>query len=393
MRLRHSSLLLASSLALALAACSATPSDQSGTLRPGQTNGGNGPVFSGGGSGNALVVGPNESGGKTGADPNDKRDVPMREKVCDDDGKCTCLKLAMLGTLTSAATDPDTTAFTTWLSTKSGGTAVATTIPTKPAAVDAAFLANYDILLVANVNSWTFSADEKAAVQTWVEAGGGIITLTGFTSTATESAATSQLIAWAGLSYTGTTEAQWAAPKSGEQQPVYYHGGTVDLKQCMAWSGGASSTAAKPFITTPIKFPPQPDNQLAKLTASLDYTGAFIGWPITAPADATVIAKDPVTGGNMAVAKEVNGKGRIFAFGDEWVTFTSLWEQTGTPDHSQPDMYNPCYVPASGTTAAFFHSVQTLYQTKQFWFNAINYVAPPNGCFTIVDEGVITVVK
>ena len=161
----------------------------------------------------------------------------------------------------------------------------------------------------------------------------------------------------------------------------------------MNWNGGTASTAAKPFITTPLKFPPQTDNQLAKLTANLDYTGAFIGWPITAPADAKVIATDPVTGGNMAVAKEVNGKGRIFAFGDEWVTFSSLWEQTGTPSNPTADIYNPCWVPPTDTAAAFFHSVQTLYQTKQFWFNAINYVAPPNGCFTIVDPDVITVLK
>ncbi|MEI9936008.1 MAG: hypothetical protein WDO69_02160 [Pseudomonadota bacterium] len=389
-----SALVLASSLALALA-CSASPTDPSPLVRGSQTAGGSpGDIVTGnGGSGNSLNV---NNAGATAADPTDKRDIPMREKVCDAAGNnCTCLHLALLGTLTSAATDPDTTAFTSWLSDKSKGSAVATNIPTKPT-VDAAFLANYDILLVANVNGWMFSADEKSAVQKWVEAGGGIITLTGFVSAkagAHETADTSQLISFAGLQYTGTTEAEYAAPASGEKMPVYYKGGTVDLKQCMAWSGGAASTAAKPFITTPIKFPPQTDDQLAKLTTNLDYTGAFIGWPITAPADATVIAKDPVNGGNMAVAKEVNGKGRIFAFGDEWVIFTSLWEQTGMPDHSQKDMSNPCYVPASGSTAEFFHSVQTLYQTKQFWFNAINYVAPPNSCFTIVDPDVVTVLK
>ena len=390
MSLRHSSaLVLVSSLTLVIA-CSASPSDPN-TFRG--SIGGNGQVTGNGGSGNELIIGPGDNGGKTGADPNDKRDVPMREKVCDPvTGKCTCLHLALLGTLTSAADDPDTTAFTDWLGSKSEGSAVATIVPTKPAAVDAAFLANYDILIVANVNGWTFSADEKAAVQKWVEAGGGVITLTGFTSSATEAAATSQLISFAGLSYTGTSEAGYAAPKSGEQTPVYYKGGTVDLKRCMAWHGGAVTKAALPFITTPIHFTPQTDDQLAKLTANVDYVGAFIGWPITAPADATVIAKDPVSGGNIAVAKEISAKGRIFAFGDEWVTFTSLWEKQGSPDNATPDMYNPCWVPPSGSAEAFFHSVQTLYQTKQFWFNAINYVAPPNGCFTIVDPDVITTV-
>ncbi|HKO47209.1 MAG TPA: hypothetical protein VJV79_05775 [Polyangiaceae bacterium] len=393
MSLRYSSaFVLASSLALSLlsVACSAGPSDSSNGRIP-VNGGGAGPVTGNGGSGNTLIV---DNGGKTGADPNDKRDIPMREKICDATGKCTCLHLALLGTLTSAADAPDTTAFTNWLSSKSDGSAVATIIPTKPT-VDAAFLANYDILLVANVNGWTFSADEKAAVQTWVEAGGGIITLTGFVSAkagAQEAADTSQLISFAGLQYTGTSEAQYAAPAIGETSPVYYKGGNVDLKLCMNWNGGPATTAAKPFVTTPIKFTPQTDS-LEKLTANLDYVGAFIGWPITAPADAKVIAKDPVNGGNMAVAKEVNGKGRIFAFGDEWVTFTNLWEQAGTPSNPTRDMYNPCYVAASGTAAEFFHSVQTLYQTKQFWYNAINWVAPPNGCFTIVDPDVITVVK
>jgi len=87
------------------------------------------------------------------------------------------------------------------------------------------------------------------------------------------------------------------------------------------------------------------------------------------------------------------GASRIYAFGDEWVTFSNMWKQDGTPSNQQKDMYNPCYVPASGTAAEFFQSVATLYQTKQFWYNAINWVAPPNECFTIKDPDVITVVK
>jgi hypothetical protein len=387
-----STLALGSSLAFALAcsAGSSTPSNGSHpVITPPSGGGGSSPILNIGGSGNTLAIGDN--GGQTTSDPNDKRDIPMREKVCDATGKCTCLHLALLGTLTSAADDTDTSAFTTWLSESSEGTAAATNVPTKPA-IDAAFLANYDILLVANVNGWVFSADEKAAVQKWVEAGGGMITLTGFTSTATEAADTSQLISFAGLSYKGTTKDQAAAPASGEQQPVYYQGGTVDLKKCMNWNGGATTQHAQPFITTPINFQPE-TGTLEKLTASLNYVGAFMGWAITAPADATVIATDPVTKGNMAVAKEVNAKGRIFAFGDEWVTFTNEWVQTGTPANQQQDMYNPCWVPASGTAAGFFHSVQTLYQTKQFWYDAINWVAPPNQCFTIKDPDVIPTIK
>jgi hypothetical protein len=386
MSLRYSSaVVLISSVAFAIACSSGSDAPP---LRGPSGSGGSGPVLGSGGSGNSLIV-VGSAGVTTTFDPNDMRDVPMREKVCDAGGKCTCLKLALLGTLTSAAEDPDTSAFTDWLSAKSEGSAVATNVPTKPT-IDAAFLAQYDILLVANVNAWApFSADEKKAVQTWVEAGGGMITLTGFTSTPTEPDATSQLITFAGLKY----KAVEAAPaKEGEATPVYYKGGTQNLKECMNWNSTTTVTHAKPFVTTPIKFSPL-TGSLEKLTASLDYVGAFIGWQVDAPSDATVIAKDPVTNGAIAVAKEVNGKGRMYVFGDEWVTFSNMWKQDGTPSNQQKDMYNKCYVAASGTAAEFFHSVATLYQTKQFWYDAINWVAPPNQCFTIKDPEVVAVVK
>lgn len=387
MSLRHSfALVLVSSVAFAIA-CGSGSSDTP-PLRSPTGSGGGGLVLGSGGSGNSLIVNPGSGGVQTTFDPNDMRDIPMREKVCDMSGKCTCLKLALLGTLTSAAEDPDTSAFTSWLASSSDGSAVATNVPTKPT-IDAAFLANYDILLVANVNDWApFSPDEKMAVQKWVEAGGGMITLTGFSSKEPEPSVSSQLISFSGISYKSVA----AAPAEGEKVPVYYKGGTVDLKNCMNWNGGTTTQHAKPFVTTPIKFTPE-TGSLEKLTASLDYVGAFIGWQVTAPSDATVIAKDPVSGGNIAVAKEVNGKGRIYAFGDEWVTFSNMWKQDGTPSNQQKDMYNPCYVAASGTAAEFFHSVSTLYQTKQFWYDAINWVAPPNQCFTIKDPEVIPVVK
>ena len=351
-------------------------------------NGGSGPVAENGGSGNSLDLG--GSTGNTTRDPADMRDLPVRQKVCDTAGKCTCLRLALLGTLASAATDSDSAAFVAWLNGNSDGTATLTNVATKPT-VDAAFLAQYDILLVANVNSWAFSAEEKAAVQTWVsETGGGIITITGFASTAGEPEASSQLISFSGVKYSGADQSSWTAPAGGESMPVYYKGGTTNLKQCLEWNGSAGGVQhSSPRITTPIQFTPQ-TGTLEKLTLGLNYVGAFIGWPVTAPAGATVLAKDPVSGGNMAVALEYDGKGRIFAFGDEWVIFTNQWLPNGEPANKQADQYNPCWVPASGNAPAFFHSVQTLYQTKQFWYDAINWVAPPNECnFTIRDPEVV----
>ncbi len=316
-------------------------------------------------------------------DPNDTRDVPVREQTCDANGaNCTCLNLALLGSLDSSAYDTDTGPFVDWLNANSGGTARATLVTTKPT-LDAAFLSQYDILIIANVNGWTFSAEEKAAVAQWSAEGGGIISLTGFITVATEPAATSQLIEFAGLGYTSVETAKEGAAQS---TPVYYDGGTVDLRNCLAWQDANGSTGAStPIITAAINFPEQ-TGQLAKLTFELDYVGAFRGYGVIAPADATVVATDPTSSQPMAVAKEVNGAGRVFAFGDEWVIFANQWEPRGQASNQQQDQYNICYNPELEET---FHSVASLYQAKQFWYNAINWVAPPNECsFDFTDTDV-----
>ena len=356
--------------ALTVFACSAAPTDGNSV----GGNGGSGGTGVGGTSGTAgTIIGP---GGTGMRDPNDMRDLPTRKRTCDANGmNCTCLRLGLLGTLDSSADEKDTQPFVDWLNSNSGGTATVTMITTKPT-LSAAFLKDYDILVVANVNGWTFGADEKAAVHDWMlTTGGGMVTLTGFTSTATEPAATSQLIEEAGFAYTGTT----AAPAQGEQVPVYFNGGTTNLKQCLVWSGSEA------FITTPVKFTPQA-GAMEKLTFELDYVGAFIGWAVSPPPAATVVANDPVSGQPIAAALELDGKGRLFVFGDEWVIFRNQWEPQGTPSNQQMDMYNPCWIPATSS----FHSVKTLYQTKQFWYDAVSYVAPPNECgFTIDDPDVV----
>jgi hypothetical protein len=54
------------------------------------------------------------------------------------------------------------------------------------------------------------------------------------------------------------------------------------------------------------------------------------------------------------------------------------------------DPYNICWQPPTASAPGFFQSVQTLYQTRQFWYDAINWVAPPNECnFTVSDPDVV----
>ena len=374
MTLRFSSLLIVASSVAAALGCSAGAPAGSTTSRGG---GGTGNTPGGGGTGNTIIT---DTGMK---DPMDTRDLPVRKKVCDAAGTtCTCLRLALLGTLDSKADETNTQPFVDWLNGSSGGTATVTMISTKPS-VDKAFLAQYDILLIANVNTWVFSAAEQAAVADWAKTtGGGIISLTGFTSGASEPAATSQLIKFSGITYGNTTTAPNDTLQA-QHAPVYYKGGSVDLKDCFQWQ--PAPTANKADITAPIHFTPQ-TGQLEKLTASLDYVGAFYGWNVVAPSGAMVMGTDPVSNSPMAVAYEVMGTGRIFAWGDEWVIFKNQWVKSGTPSNMQMDSGNKCWVPASGGTSGFFQSVETLYQTKQFWYDVINWVAPPNECNFIVND-------
>lgn len=317
-------------------------------------------------------------------DPNDMRDLTPRSKTCDASGQnCTCLRLALVGTLDSLASAKDTQPFITWLNGNSGGTAKVTMVSAKPT-IDANFLGMYDILVVANVNGWAFSAAEKAAVEKWVrESGGGIVTLTGFTSAATEAADTSQLVSFSGMGYSGTSMADCTAPDAGKSIPIHYKNGAADLRNCMnLWSLASDKEASN---TTPIKFTPQ-TGTLEKLTSSLDLVGAYIGWPANAPKGATVVATDPMTKKPMGVALEVDGKGRIFSFGDEWVIFANQWQPMGTFIDPRMDTSNPCWQPPDGTSSGFFHSTKSLYQTKQFWYNVINWVAPPNECNFVIDD-------
>lgn len=353
-----------------------------------------GPLKSGAGPSDPTVVGPNGdstpdsldfSDASVGVrDPNDDREVPVRPESCDQNGQnCTCLRLALIGTLESAATETDTLPFTDWLNGNSGGTARVTMVTSKPT-LNAEFLANYDILLIANVNTWTFSSEEKAAVEKWVrEQGGGIISLTGFTSEANEPAASSQLIEFSGVRYL----AEVTTAKDGQSQPVYYRGGTDDVKQCLSRTAGSEA-----IITTPIQFPPQA-GLTEKLTFQLDYVGAFMGWGVSAPEGATVLATDPTSDGVMAVARQVDKAGRVLAFGDEWVIFANQWQPQGEPHNKQQDQYNVCWVMPEGDTPGYFLSVAEIYQTKQFWYNAIRWVAPPNECDFIIEDPEVVMVR
>jgi hypothetical protein len=264
-----------------------------------------------------------------------------RAQRCDDAGRCTCFNIASIGlpghTGFQGGMD-STTAFTDWLNAQSSANVdMYTTRPT----LDAEFLAKYDVLIIQwlvdgvsgedGTGYWTFTPAETQALDTWVKAGGGLITLSGYDAQSQEVTPLNQLVqAVTDMSY-GTADVLGTVSASnyclGESDPL---GGWVQ--------------------TTPIgKY--------------IDEVGAFHGRPITPGAMATVDCTD---GTNVYAAHEDVGQGHVFAYADEWVTYTSQWFG----------------IDAGGNCADA--SANVVYQVPQFWYNAISYASQATECpFTL----------
>jgi hypothetical protein len=109
-----------------------------------------------------------------------------------------------------------------------------------------------------------------------------------------------------------------------------------------------------------------------QITHNLKKVGVFHGRSVSCTGSACqVFAKDP-TYGNVGVAKIV-GKGRVFAWSDEWVTYTSQWGLTPDP------MYD-----TTSNAQCHDYTAMNSYSVPQFWYNAFRWAVPSNTCFTII---------
>jgi hypothetical protein len=262
-----------------------------------------------------------------------------RSQRCDETGKCTCFNIASIGlpgkTGFQGGQD-STTAFTDYLNAQSSANVdLYTARPT----LDAAFLDRYDVLILqwlvdsdnggAGQGYWTFTSDELAALKAWVQGGGGIIALSGYDASAEEVTPLNQLMQGvSSLSY-GTADVlgQTGQYCLGESDPL----------------GGWVQTTA--------------------IGKHIDEVGAFHGRPVMAGNDDVVDCTD---GTNVYAAHEDVGMGHVFAFTDEWVTYTSQWFGIDA---------------GAGCADA---SADVVYQVPQFWFNAISYASQATDCpFTL----------
>jgi hypothetical protein len=294
---------------------------------------------SGAGAGGGISLTGSGVGG--GANPDGGR-----PEKCDDAGHCTCINIASIGMPgTYGAGNDNTNQFQTWLDTKSSANL---DLITTHQTLTPALLANYDVIILqeladgVNGPFWTFTQAEVDALTAWVKAGGGLISLTGYTGSTDEVTPENQLLALAGISY-NMDDILGNCP-SGDN--CYCWGSSVPL-------GGWQASSP--------------------ISANIKQVGAFHGRSINAGSAATVVCTDGTT--KYAVSQQV-AKGRVFVFCDEWVTYTSQWDGTGAPVTNPSD---PCYM----------MDANQVFQVAQFWYNVIKWVAPNSACFDINDPTIV----
>ena len=253
------------------------------TISESGTTGDDGTTGSGTTTGEDSTTGEAESSTGPGCVPTEEvcNDI---DDNCDDlidnvdvgkDGICDCLNIALLG---NQGANPSAE-FQDWL--EAQGTEV-DRISVNPAEVlDKATLNKYDIIILDYlVRSYTL--EEQAAVQTWVEAGGGMMAMTGFTN--------SQFVA--------------------------------DRPNSLFKPMGLTYNTSKGFFSGPItSFAP---HEITKdLTSISFYGGLFVDIVEDGVGVNKVIMTLPQ--GPVGVVQD-RGVGRLFMFGDEWVEFDSEWK-------------------------------------------------------------------
>jgi len=202
------------------------------------------------------------------------------------DGICDCLRVAILGSLTSTADDTNVTAFSSWLESRS--TELVGVIPTgTPLTPDV--LNPYKVIIVANITGAVISPDDVYNLSQWVGAGGGLMTLAGFTVNSADMNGTNTLLQPYGISYQLTGDAG-------------------------IMGGGEPSTPVTGFLPHPI-------------TTEVNKVGVYYAYPVLGDGD--VVAQQG--GYVLGMAKQVYN-GKLFAWADEWIMFSNQWNGSQCTD-------------------------------------------------------------
>jgi len=301
-----------------------------------------------------------------------KADLPLVDAKpyrCDDAGNCDiCLAILSLGVTgkfgAGSGSKDSTSAFQEFMNSNTSGTAHMD-MQTTYVPLDAELLNRYDVVILqfmgqdvyTDYGIWEFQASDAEALHTWVsEREGAVIAMSGYSGQPAETRPLNTLMAPFGISFNSDdlfTEADCS------DSLCYCSYGSIPFS-------GWVSTAETAGITANSDGSP-----LGKI-------GMFRGRSITCSgSDCSVFAKHPTSGAVAGVAKLV-GKGRVFAFADEWVTYTSQWGLA--PDTSQTG-----YDDFAKNPQCEGHTPNSSYAVPQFWYNVFKWTVPSAACF-IIDQ-------
>lgn len=357
-----------------LAACAAHAC-ASGTIveeskgAPGEGGRGGGGGGSGG-SGPPVIIDVDASAGMVPDTRSPEPPPDLSGYQCDDAGNCTkCdpVRIVSIGQPAKfgagSGSGDSTQAFESFMNSNTNGTAKMTMQTTKPS-ITAAFLAQYDVVILQALYTtpydqnqvWSFSSAEASALHDWVNnEGGALIAMAGyFSDMPVEVGPLNQLMAPFGIAYnTDDIFGQDCCPNN----VCYCSYGSIPFD---AW------------LETP-------DCRAITVNSdgsTLGKVGVFRGRSLKCSGDGcNVIAKDAKTGNSIGVGKPV-GQGRVFAWGDEWVTYTSQWGL-------EPDKSQSAYDDASKSPQCVGNTPHQSYVVPQFWYNVFRWVANTT-CFTII---------
>lgn len=228
------------------------------------------------------------------------------------DGICDCLRIATLG---EAGEWGNGDIFETWLDTRSATGAT----DLGDATLTPDLLSGYQVVVVQNVSviGREYADAEVTAFREWIESGGGAMTLIGYADPA-ERANVNRLLAPFDVQY-------------GEEQILQKQGGvTVPVTN---WNAHATTTG-------------------------VEMIGVDNGYPVTG--GAALLASEG--GHDMARAADA-GLGRVFVWGDEWITYDSEW-------NDRPE-----------------------YQVELLWVNILKWLSPENECQVEVPPRLINMAR
>ena len=219
------------------------------------------------------------------------------------DGICDCLRIGTLGIPGKWGAGE---VFDDWVNGKSDDDVVHLTPAPDDPEITAALLEHLQVIVVQDVSVLNaFSDAEVKAINDWINAGGGLMTLIGY-GDSNERINVNKILAPASIGYDS------AQILPGDTHPVDD-----------SWNAGHPTAM------------------------NISSIGMDNGYEVDdMNGQGTVVATEE--GLVIAVAKS-HGDGKIFVWGDEWITYNSEWNNAN-------------------------------YQVEQFWINVINWLTPQKAC-------------